>query len=344
MLALRPAPVRLERAERRRHPAPVAELLPALRAGGVRAVAQRRARRPDRRTADEGRALLDALVADLAAAIDRWVEGGDRERRRVALVTGAARANRGGDRAHGWRPTVGPLVARRPRAPTTPPCPTRSPPEPSSTRWSRSAAPTVVARGRPTSGRPDRARRRGRRGPRPLRRPRRGGRRRRGASAAGPRRGARATRRWTVHARRQPRGRVAAGDGRGARASRRPEPRHGRFVAISSAGGHSEPCPSSPATRRQARRHRADGRAWPPSSGRTASPPTPSPRLDHDPHARRQRRGLRPHEHRDFRRHHVLGRLLTPDEVAAPVAFLCRPDAGGITGAVIPVDAGMSAT
>jgi SDR family mycofactocin-dependent oxidoreductase len=46
----------------------------------------------------------------------------------------------------------------------------------------------------------------------------------------------------------------------------------------------------------------------------------------------------------EFARYHVLGRLLEPDEVAAAVAFLCRPEAGGITGAVVPVDAGMSAT
>ena len=40
----------------------------------------------------------------------------------------------------------------------------------------------------------------------------------------------------------------------------------------------------------------------------------------------------------------MLGRLLQPDEVAAAVAFLCRPEASGITGATVPVDAGMSAT
>jgi SDR family mycofactocin-dependent oxidoreductase len=46
----------------------------------------------------------------------------------------------------------------------------------------------------------------------------------------------------------------------------------------------------------------------------------------------------------EFAGYHVLGRLLEPDEVAAAVAFLCRPEARGITGAVVPVDAGMSAT
>ena len=37
-----------------------------------------------------------------------------------------------------------------------------------------------------------------------------------------------------------------------------------------------------------------------------------------------------------------LGRLGTPDEVGATVAFLCSEAAGYITGAVIPVDGGLS--
>jgi SDR family mycofactocin-dependent oxidoreductase len=40
---------------------------------------------------------------------------------------------------------------------------------------------------------------------------------------------------------------------------------------------------------------------------------------------------------------HLLQRLLEPEEPAALIAWLCGPDSSGITGAVIPVDAGMTA-
>lgn len=47
----------------------------------------------------------------------------------------------------------------------------------------------------------------------------------------------------------------------------------------------------------------------------------------------------------DFVRHQEpLGRLIEPDEIAATIAWLCSPASSAITGAVIPVDGGMTAT
>ena len=41
---------------------------------------------------------------------------------------------------------------------------------------------------------------------------------------------------------------------------------------------------------------------------------------------------------------HPLGRVLTPRDIAAAIAFVASPAATGITGAAIPVDAGIGAT
>lgn len=46
----------------------------------------------------------------------------------------------------------------------------------------------------------------------------------------------------------------------------------------------------------------------------------------------------------EFEQHHLLPRLIEPEEVAAAVAYLCGPGGSAVTGAVIPVDAGMGAT
>lgn len=45
----------------------------------------------------------------------------------------------------------------------------------------------------------------------------------------------------------------------------------------------------------------------------------------------------------EFAVHHMLPRILAPDEPAALIAWLCGPSSSGITGAVLPVDAGMTA-
>ena len=40
----------------------------------------------------------------------------------------------------------------------------------------------------------------------------------------------------------------------------------------------------------------------------------------------------------------ALGRVAEPDDIARAALFLCSPDAGYITGAVVPVDGGVSAS
>jgi NAD(P)-dependent dehydrogenase (short-subunit alcohol dehydrogenase family) len=45
----------------------------------------------------------------------------------------------------------------------------------------------------------------------------------------------------------------------------------------------------------------------------------------------------------EFAQQHLLPRLLLPEEPAALIAWLCGPESSGITGAVLPVDAGMTA-
>ena len=46
----------------------------------------------------------------------------------------------------------------------------------------------------------------------------------------------------------------------------------------------------------------------------------------------------------EFATHHLLQRLLEPGEPAALIAWLCSPASSGLTGAVLPVDGGMTAS
>jgi creatinine amidohydrolase len=72
MLALAPALVRVEVA-RAGATAPLRDLMPALRQGGVAAVADNGVLGdPAGASAEEGRRLLDELTGDLVAAVERW--------------------------------------------------------------------------------------------------------------------------------------------------------------------------------------------------------------------------------------------------------------------------------
>ena len=46
----------------------------------------------------------------------------------------------------------------------------------------------------------------------------------------------------------------------------------------------------------------------------------------------------------EFASHHLVQRLLEPAEPAALIAWLCSPASSGLTGAVLPVDGGMTAS
>ncbi len=124
----------------------------------------------------------------------------------------------------------------------------------------------------------------------------------------------------------------------------RPEPRSGRFVAVASAAG-SRGLPAMGAY--SATKHAVVGlvrsmAADLADSGITANAVSPGS-VDTDILA------ASAHVYgsgspREFDRHHLLGRLLDPAEVADAVAWLCSPGASGTTGATLSVDAGMTAT
>ncbi len=123
----------------------------------------------------------------------------------------------------------------------------------------------------------------------------------------------------------------------------RPAPRHGRFVAISSSGG-TDGLPLLGAY--VAAKHGVNGlirslAAELGPHGVTANAVAPGSTRTAMLLASSVVYGLADVE--AFTMHHLLGRLLEPDEVAALVAWVCGPSSGGVTGAILPVDAGMTA-
>jgi SDR family mycofactocin-dependent oxidoreductase len=123
----------------------------------------------------------------------------------------------------------------------------------------------------------------------------------------------------------------------------RPAPRHGRFVAVSSSGG-TDGLPFLAAY--VAAKHGVNGLVRSLAAelgphGVTANAVAPGSTRTAMLEASAGVYGLASVD--AFTEHHLLGRLLDPDEVAALVAWVCGPTSGGVTGAVLPVDAGMTA-
>ncbi|MDQ6784215.1 MAG: mycofactocin-coupled SDR family oxidoreductase [Actinomycetota bacterium] len=123
----------------------------------------------------------------------------------------------------------------------------------------------------------------------------------------------------------------------------RPVPRHGRFVAVASTGGTlglpllSAYCAAKHGVIGFVRALAAE--LGP--SGITANAIAPGSTATAMLDASASVYGLAGTAQLATR--HLLPRLLDADEPAALLAWLCGPDSSGITGAVLPVDAGMTA-
>ena len=123
----------------------------------------------------------------------------------------------------------------------------------------------------------------------------------------------------------------------------RPEPRHGRFVAVASAGGTVGIYMLAAYS---AAKHGVIGLVRSLAAelgphGITANAVAPGSTATAMLDASAALYGLdRPER---FAEQHLLPRLVEPDEPAALIAWLCGPESSGVTGAVLPVDAGMTA-
>lgn len=124
----------------------------------------------------------------------------------------------------------------------------------------------------------------------------------------------------------------------------RPEPRSGRFVAVASTAG-VRGLPQLAAY--SAAKHGVVGLVKSMAAelaphGVTANAVAPGSTATEMLQASAALYGLS--DTTDFVQHHLLPRLIEPDEVAALISWLCGSESSGVTGAVLPADAGMTAT
>jgi NAD(P)-dependent dehydrogenase (short-subunit alcohol dehydrogenase family) len=121
-----------------------------------------------------------------------------------------------------------------------------------------------------------------------------------------------------------------------------PAPRQGRFVAVASAAGMlglrrlSAYTASKHAVIGLMRALAADLAGTGITANAVCPGSTRGPMLD----ASAAVYGLASAE--EFSGQQLVERLLEPSEPAALIAWLCRPDASGVTGAVLPVDGGLT--
>lgn len=123
----------------------------------------------------------------------------------------------------------------------------------------------------------------------------------------------------------------------------RPEPRRGRFVAVSSAGG-TFGLPGLAAY--TAAKHGVEGfvRSLAAELGRTGiTANAVAPGSTTGAMLNASAAAYRLDDPERFATHHLLHRLIDPDEIAAVLHWLCGPGSSAMTGAVVPVDAGMTA-
>jgi SDR family mycofactocin-dependent oxidoreductase len=123
----------------------------------------------------------------------------------------------------------------------------------------------------------------------------------------------------------------------------RPEPRQGRFVAVASVAGMTG-LPMMGAY--SAAKHGVIGLVRSLAAelgplGVTANAVAPGSTSTRILEASAEVYGLSTPD--EFAHHHLLPRLIEPAEVAALIAWLAGPASSAVTGAVLPVDAGMSA-